>query len=72
MKKNVGKTDAFLRFALVIVLAAMISATVIQSPLGLFLIVVAGVVFTTAATERCILYKFLGINTRKKNADSSL
>jgi len=72
MKKNVGKFDAFIRFTIVVVLLAMISAILIQSPLGIFLTVLAGVIFTTAITQRCILYNLLGINTRKKSTNSSL
>jgi len=69
MKKNVGKMDAFLRFTLFIVIAVMISNIVIQSPLGIFLTVVAGVILTTAITEKCMLYNLLGINTRKENSE---
>lgn len=72
MTKNVGKRDALLRFALVIVIMAMIFQTDIQSPLAIILIVIAGILFTTAATKRCMVYNLFEISTREKETDSSL
>jgi hypothetical protein len=61
MKKNVGKIDRIIRFAL----GAVLVVLAVAIPFW-WLLIPAAIAVVTAAVERCPLYLLLGINTRKE------
>lgn len=67
MKKNVGKTDAFLRLVGMIIIGIILSFAV-PALLGVVLSALALILLFTASFETCPLYSLLGISTRKQEA----
>lgn len=63
-EKNVGETDRIVRLLLGI--AAIVGATLIQAPLSYALGILGLILITTGLLRTCTLYTILGINTNKK------
>jgi len=63
MKKNVGPIDKAIRLFLALVLIVMFYTQVVSGTLGIILLVLAGVLASTALSKFCPLYIPLGINT---------
>jgi len=64
--KNVGKTDAYIRYLLaagLVIVGVMLGDS---STLAIVLYVVAAVLVLTAAVNVCPIYLMLGIKTNKK------
>jgi len=64
--KNVGKTDAYIRYLLAAVLVVVGVVLGASSTLAIMLYVVAVVLVVTAAVNVCPIYVLLGIKTNKK------
>jgi hypothetical protein len=68
MKKNVGKMDRIVRFALSISLAILAYAKIIPANLSLATYVVALVIAATGIFRFCLLYKPFGISTCREKS----
>lgn len=64
MKKNVGKTDQYIRYALGVIFIVL---AVVWT---WWMLIPAAISIVTAAVGRCGLYKLIGINTCKVNIES--
>ncbi len=62
MKRNVGKTDQIIRYAIGAVLVVVAIVTQIW-----WLLIPAALAILTGALGRCGLYKLIGVNTCKIN-----
>jgi hypothetical protein len=66
MKKNVGTIDTAIRLVIAALIAVLYFTGVITGPLGITLLVVAGLLVLTSVVSICPLYSVLKISTRKK------
>lgn len=72
MKRNMGKIDKILRFALAVVIALLVYYELIDGALSYILLTVAAVFVLTSLTGFCPLYGLLGLNSCKiKKMDKS-
>ena len=62
MKKNVGKTDSYIRYTIGAVLVVL---AIVLKGWWWLLLIPAAIAIVTAATGFCGLYKIFGINTCK-------
>ncbi len=62
-KKNVGEIDRVVRVVVGLAALGAYFANVLAAPLSYILILIALVLFATAAMSSCALYTLLGINT---------
>ncbi len=65
MKRNMGKIDKILRFAIAVIIALLIYYEVIGGALSYILLTVAAVFVLTSLTGFCPLYGLFGWNTCK-------
>jgi len=65
MKRNMGKIDKILRFAIAVIIALLIYYEVIGGALSYILLTVAAVFLLTSLTGFCPLYGVLGLNSYK-------
>ncbi len=65
MKKNMGKTDKFVRLALVIVIALLSYFNIVTGTLAYVLLAVSVIFLVTSFMNFCPLYTIFGINTCK-------
>lgn len=63
MKKNIGKSDRFIRLVLAAVLAGVVAADLVTGTLSLIAIIAAVILLATALFNFCPLYRLLGIQT---------
>lgn len=63
MKKNIGKSDRFIRLVLAAVLAGVVAADLVTGTLSLIAIIAAVILLATALYNFCPLYRLLGIQT---------
>ncbi|MEY4647339.1 MAG: hypothetical protein RIQ98_1175 [Bacteroidota bacterium] len=68
MKKNVGKMDRIVRFAIAITLVILAYAGIIPSFLSLATYVVAILIAFTGVFRICLLYKPFGISTCREKS----
>jgi cytochrome b subunit of formate dehydrogenase len=68
MKKNVGKMDRIVRFAIAITLIILAYAGIIPSFLSLATYVVAILIAFTGVIRICLLYKPFGISTCREKS----
>lgn len=65
-EKNVGQTDKMARVVVGVLALAGFFLNWLAAPLGYLLVLIALVMFATAALGTCGLYSLLGISTAKK------
>ncbi len=63
MKKNMGNTDRIIRLLLSFVLGILWFQNVVGGPLGVLLVLFAGIFFFTSIAGVCPFYTLLGIST---------
>lgn len=63
MKKNIGKSDRFIRLVLAAVLAGVVAADLVTGTLSLIAIIAAVILLATALFNFCPLYRLLGTQT---------
>lgn len=63
MTKNIGSIDKILRFVIAIAIVALYSINVITGTLGIFLLVVAGILAITAFINFCPIWTIIGVKT---------
>jgi hypothetical protein len=68
MKKNVGKMDRIVRFAIAIILIILAYAKIIPANLSLATYVVAILIASTGIFRFCLLYKPFGISTCREKS----
>lgn len=72
MKPNIGTVDKNIRLSLVVVLLALIAGNVIFGVKAIIAGILAIMLFTTAITKTCPLYRLLGMSTSKtENPENS-
>ncbi len=62
-KNNVGEVDRVVRVVIGLVALGIYFANYISAPVSYILLLIALVMFFTAAMSSCLLYTLLGINT---------
>lgn len=65
MKRNMGKIDKILRFAIAVIIALLIYYEVIGGALSYILLTVAAVFLLTSLTGFCPLYGLFGLSSCK-------
>lgn len=68
MKRNVGKMDRIVRFAIAVSLVILAYAKIIPANLSLATYLVAAVIATTGIFRFCLLYKPFGISTCREKS----
>jgi ABC-type uncharacterized transport system permease subunit len=63
MKKNIGKMDRIVRFAIAVSLSILAYAKIIPANLSLAVYVVSVMIALTGVFRFCLLYKPFGIST---------
>lgn len=66
MKKNMGRIDRMIRFALAVTIAGLYFTSIISGTVALILILLMGVFLLTGLFGFCPLYFPFKISTRKK------
>jgi len=65
-EKNVGQADKIVRIVVGVLALAGFFLNWLAAPLSYLLVLIAIIMFATAALGTCGLYSLLGINTNKK------
>lgn len=65
MKKNMSKTDGFLRVLIAVAVVALYATEVIEGTLAIVLLVLSGIFVLTSLVSFCPLYTIFGIRTCK-------
>jgi len=63
MKKNIGNLDRIIRITAALVIAVLIFSESVSGGFGIFLSIIGGLLFLTAAAGDCPVYWLFGINT---------
>jgi hypothetical protein len=66
MKANMGSIDKLVRLVLAITFGILYFTKIVESTLGIILLVIGGVFLLTSLVSFCPLYTVLGVNTCKK------
>lgn len=62
MKKNVSKADRIARFILAGILIVLYGTHLVEGTLGIVVLVIAGIMLTTAFMSFCPLYKIINMS----------
>ncbi|MGQ9619105.1 MAG: YgaP family membrane protein [Candidatus Aminicenantia bacterium] len=65
MKGNMGVFDRILRIIIAVLLAILYFARIVSGTLGVIFLIIAIIFLITSITNFCLLYKILGISTKK-------
>ncbi len=65
MKRNMGKIDKIVRFAVAVIIALLVYYEVVQGALSYILLAFAAIFVLTSLTGFCPLYGLFGFNTCK-------
>lgn len=66
MKKNMGMVDRVLRISGGAILAGLYVSDIVTGPVGIALLVVAGILILTSLVSFCPLYSVLGLNSQRQ------
>ncbi len=66
MKKNMGSADRIIRVLIAVVIAILYFTNVLNEPIAIVLLVLAGIFVATSFMSFCPLYLPFGLSTIKK------
>lgn len=68
MKKNMGKADRIIRLIVAAIVVALYFMNIVTGPLGIILMVLAGIFVLTSLVSFCPLYVLFGVKTCTSNS----